>query len=102
MCDRESGGVMGKYTKGPWGVRASGEVGTKRTLVAIIYPANTRMNKANAQLISAAPEMYEAIKSVISFIDGLLRYGGVDRDNQEALISYHKELKQAIKGVDGE
>ena len=56
--------------------------------------------KPDTRLISKAPEMYEAIKNIISFIDGLLRFGGIDRDNQEALVSYHRELKQAIEGVE--
>ncbi len=61
-----------KHTPGPWKVDDSriddmnGGIGK-----AVAFADRRRVNyKANANLIAAAPEMYEALKAIVKVMDG--------------------------------
>ena len=73
---------MSKHTPGPWKVRSTGEVGTERKLVAVIYPIETskqRENIANAHLIASAPELLEACREALGHIEeGTESYNFID------------------------
>ena len=73
------GGVMGKYTPGPWTVDESHmdgaiNAGKRHVALANFYNCHdeevrvTRdQQQANAQLISAAPDIYEALKIILEY-----------------------------------
>ena len=54
-----------KHTDGEWIDRGNSCVGTRRQLVASVYPMedeNPEENAANVRLIAAAPDLLEALK----------------------------------------
>lgn len=62
---------MTGFTKGPWqsdgsvGVYRAGDTNDISNLVALVYSSDLKMNLAdNARLVSAAPDMYEALKAL--------------------------------------
>ena len=60
-----------KHTQGPWKVEPRSITGNQFTMIAdheIISPETT---KANAKLIAAAPEMFEALKTAKEYIKRL-------------------------------
>ena len=75
------GGVMGKYTPGPWWVdeshiNGSINAGKRHVAMANFYNCHdeevrvTRdQQKANAQLISAAPDLLEALKKAVDALE---------------------------------
>lgn len=61
---------MSKHTPGPWMVRSTGSVGTDNMMVANVYPMedqNLEEHDANARLISAAPELLDALLGVVEY-----------------------------------
>ena len=96
---------MAEFTKGPWDVnpRAKVNVADKNGRgVATTggYMDSTRAeetdkeNKANANLIAAAPEMYEAVKQAISYLDSFDCW----REGEELL---HHILSTALRKAEG-
>jgi hypothetical protein len=87
-----------KYTPGPWTAEANGVFKDKqRNPIASVYdPEHTNhltdIAKANAQLIAAAPEMYEALKAIIE--SGVIPYCYSDKLVVAA--------KQALAKAEGE
>ena len=67
------------YTKGEW--RVTGEcfhdnigayrlvLGANDELIGHLWPNSNPQTEANAQLIAAAPDMYEALKVVVGYFD---------------------------------
>lgn len=72
--DRNPGGDMSGFTKGPWiitsvgGVDSSGSIaiGAEGKAICDVWTFDVcvETKKANAHLISAAPELYEALRVV--------------------------------------
>jgi hypothetical protein len=64
-----------KYTPGPWAAEANGVFkDEQRNPIASVYdPEHTNhltdIAKANAQLIAAAPDMYEALKDLVKLLE---------------------------------
>ena len=59
------------YTKGEWEINRLGKIGMPHTYQIFCdgyKVAGAIFNKANANLIAAAPDMYEALKSVLPLI----------------------------------
>ena len=85
---------MSKYTPGPWGIAPPLFNGD-----TIFAPARAEvvavgvLNHADARLIAAAPEMYEAIKGLIGEDSRI--------DTAEALLDAFLELKILIARIDG-
>lgn len=68
-----------KYTKGKWSVTGSGNSNFKLCIIAedggsICHITNWQEAKANAKLISKAPEMYEALKLVYKDLTYKVKY----------------------------
>ena len=82
-----------KYSKGEWSIVGLGityqiySQGRKNSIAECIY------NKGNAQLISAAPELYEALKLVTKF--SLIREGCIP-------IDIIKKIEQALGKAKGD
>ena len=90
---------MSKYTPAPWWIAPpifdgdaifgpSQEKGRRNEVVAVGV-----LNHADARLIAAAPEMYEAIKGLIGEDSRI--------DTAEALLDAFLELKILIARIDG-
>lgn len=109
---------MSKYTKGPWTMRESNFAlhiyGVfKKSKNAFItaaywknpdYGASREEAKANAQLIAAAPELYEAAKLVLAWYDA-------EEDHSQETDFYKRiemcraselAIRSAIKKAEGE
>lgn len=65
-----------KHTPGPWKRYGSVICGGMTTIVEVYLEENDEETEANARLITAAPELYEALKelhdAVMNGKDGLL------------------------------
>jgi len=90
-----------RYTKGPWKVRLSGEVGNETQLIAAIFPwdpKKTLKREANAKLIASAPELLEACKNTRDYFEQVM-----DADdgipNEE--MNLFTMLQQAIAKAEG-
>lgn len=61
------------FTPGPWRVKNGGWMCEGRSLYRVfpIYQRNGEMFKEDAFLCSAAPEMYEALESVIDYFEAV-------------------------------
>ena len=97
------------YTPGPWATHKTEgnggnisdrleivgpEEGRKRTLIASIYGFKMPEGQANARLIAAAPELYEALVDLIGFVF----HGKKDR---QAILRATAALAKA-RGEEGE
>ena len=59
-----------KHTDGEWIDRGNSCVGTRRQLVASVYPMedeNPEENAANVRLIAAAPDLLEALQNIAEY-----------------------------------
>jgi len=110
-----------KHTPGPWEVRAdpshydsfttvvagSGEQrkGMLRELIVEIGGwAGIETAEANARLIAAAPDMLEALKSLLAFVNSLgMEFGGVSKEKYleayEPLNKAHAAISKAEGGT---
>ena len=83
-----------KFTLGPWETLDLGEAiivqPTDKTLHPICLVDRQRNVLANATLIAAAPDMYEALNRVRGYVeDEVKRHGGID----ECDIDYRSDLE---------
>ena len=95
-----------KHTKGKWEVKTEyGEpssIETKKEVICefsaglLEYPLDLDEIKANAKLISKAPEMYEALKECYSFIlsDGRTMY------SKKQKYAFEEKIEQLIKEIE--
>lgn len=75
-----------KWTPGPWTVLITGMRGSFHIPQAQAHEAGHAddgvdgysVSKANAQLIAAAPELYEALANLVSRFEQACRYAGSD------------------------
>ncbi len=90
------GDSMSKFTPGKWVIKEllTGYGVFSYTADERIGIADCLDNEANARLIAAAPEMYDAIKKLISKDSTI--------DTAEALLDAFLELKILIARIDGE
>ena len=70
------------------------EEGRKRGLIASIYGFKLPEGQANARLIAAAPELYEALESLIDFLFH-------EKKNRQAILRAKAALAKA-RGDEGE
>ena len=70
------------------------EEGRKRSLIASIYGFKLPEGQANARLIAAAPELYEALESLIDFLFH-------EKKNRQAILRAKAALAKA-RGDEGE
>lgn len=56
--------MSAKFTRGPWKARMNCDVMAGERLVAVCMTGWLREDRANAHLIAAAPEMYEALEHI--------------------------------------
>jgi hypothetical protein len=96
---------MTEFTAGPW---ERGESGTQRFMVYALDATGQRIADctneltfhsdkkkiANAQLISAAPELLDALSDIISWIDN---WGGDMTEDEEWPESYRRAADAMIK-----
>jgi len=93
---------MKKHTKGPW--KVSYGLGSMVTYAINKSSPDIDETKANARLISAAPEMLEALELLVESISGCpefvdaMKSHGFDIEVTDSL----KTAKQAIKKAKGE
>lgn len=94
-----------KHTQGKW--EAYKIPDTKRTIIQIkgdyykgIVPIaevgeynSKELQEANARLIAAAPELLEALNSIVDFWDG----NGTPEDRKNSIIKASKAIRKAIK-----
>jgi hypothetical protein len=90
------------YTKGEWIKGSKGSIDDKGGFpIAIVYP-DTRLSskdsiakrEANAHLIAAAPDMYEALQEALGIFPG-------DWINQPYLVDIHIKIQQALAKAEG-
>ena len=68
--------MSGGWTPGPWAVGKNGDVNSKDGLVVVvgvsyeIGKAARDRDKADARLIAAAPDLYEALEWAVNHFDG--------------------------------
>lgn len=81
-----------KHTPGPWNMDKYGNIKSGDTPIACggVWLTNTEYSpeaKANSALITAAPELLEAAKSAVPFLESLGYVGGDIVDNLKAAIA---------------
>ena len=95
---------MSTFTKSPWIIKGditdaqNGDIaiGTgKGTLIALAYKSNTA--NANAHLIAAAPDTYEALEVLLNRYDAICDIAGLDKDNPAS-----NKARKALKKARGE
>ena len=99
---------MSNFTPGPWKVCGSGEFiiaakGNAKIMTAVASVSGIKVNpertKADARLIAAAPEMYEALKEVAPYVS-ICDYEmeGADGGKAEELFNVINALLGRIDG----
>lgn len=78
-----------KHAPGPWKAQGLAIVASDRSFVGRLYPwcadpQDSECAKANARLIAAAPELLEALESIIDAADyaAYKGFGGAEAENQ--------------------
>lgn len=89
------------YTKGPWKLHNNKPwiVTSKHKAICEMKNRECEDNEANASLISAAPDMYEALKTACLVIENLARE--LDRWEQIETSFDHSKILSAIFQVEG-
>lgn len=95
-----------KFTPGPWDkfdliIGRMIDNRHRYTSIASIYesePGYDGEDKANANLIAAAPDLYESLMSLLIEYDKLK----LAEDEPESMISAHRNAKQALAKARGE
>jgi hypothetical protein len=100
-----------EYTKGPWRKDGRRIMALKEKQVCAVPGDHIRMAKideGNAQLIAAAPAMYEALKEAVALLNHMYAEAMAykpDKDKIEALawngLSGNSRLKQALALAEG-
>jgi hypothetical protein len=68
-----------KHTPGPWKVQeAFNRIETEREIIATVDGGELGNGKANARLIAAAPELYEAADAMLSALADYMLDAGLD------------------------
>ena len=90
-----------KYTKGPWEADGNGvfEKGKPNQVIAIAHDPDDShhlndISKANAQLMAAAPDMYEALRAIVNWYEVK---GEILCTNDQP----YELLKQALRKAEG-
>ena len=89
-----------KHTDGEWIDRGNSCVGTRRQLVASVYPMedeNPEENAANVRLIAAAPDLLEALQDV----DALWMHHSIAHGDGK-ISPLHEKVIAAIAKATGE
>lgn len=99
------------HTKGPWTVnsRAIEEVKEPSSVIAIVNDGDDNGDeqlkgewKANARLISAAPDLLEACKKAIEFINNGVEFGYIQLPEKgDSALLTQPMLEQAIAKAEG-
>ena len=79
-----------KHTPGPWHVANGVQVRSKRDQIAKVWMMRNGEGNANARLIAAAPELYEALSGTL---DWLASYPGFA--SEAAWLNAHTALAKA-------
>lgn len=94
---------MSKFTPGPWGIVdglfISGPDGVE--FASTKFDACEERREANARLISAAPDMYEALKAFLKYYVGFVNSGDAgfwDPEKDEIVINARAALSKAEGG----
>ena len=107
---------MGEYTKGDWAVNPYGngnfyiiaekERGMGGRQVATIHyydvDRSDKIARANAHLIAAAPDMYEACLLGKKLAEELLRITGLSTIYHLDIAKVKRQIEQALAKADGE
>lgn len=88
-----------KYTKGPWHIHA-GVMAGEFTIWSKVdeAPIATGCSQANAQLVSAAPDMFEALELFLKIEDGPEEQHAVVMNTMKA----YAKMREAVKKAKGE
>ena len=95
---------MSKFTKGPWKVTPHLDVMKGHNYIAPIsimtkkYMTVNEETRANARLIAAAPEMYELLDYIASYLTALSKLIPLSG----LLINYLSMINDLVARIDGE
>lgn len=104
------------YTKGPWTLNNFvGELFIPEIHIAFLRSHSTDLKEdreiraseqgqielANARLIAAAPDMYEALKAYIEHVERFHGEGGYPGNRCEWCLDREKEMRQALAKAEG-
>ena len=95
-----------KHTQGPWKVSKSDEQGREylcigaasQHVATVPHPRSkkiTELEKANAALIAAAPDMYQALKELLEHIEWTRRQAGLVAGPNDCTIRANAALAKA-------
>jgi hypothetical protein len=86
---------MSEYTKGPWSVECMWFVRTDGCTIAEVRSANTPIGAANAQLISAAPDLVEALQDAVRLLDRAPMIYPYNNESDDVRVKARAALKKA-------
>jgi hypothetical protein len=88
-----------KYTPGPWTISGSHIIGYPESniAIAVIYSNVGQPAKANTKLISAAPDMFEALQSVNNYFIDLQNKCALTNSDERAWKLVAKAIKKATE-----
>lgn len=94
---------MTKHTEGPWKIGHISEeliyINSPKATLAKVHEESYLNGKANAQLIAAAPELLEADKKALNFLNS---YPGFDAGNPNHPAPLTEILRRAIAKAEGD
>ncbi len=94
---------MSGHTKGPWFADENGAVrGAGLEIVAVRHRLQHDIHAANARLIAAAPEMYEALKEARQrLVDGMESEGPLEHEWSGSDRKFVRQIDAAIAKAEG-